>query len=510
MTIRRSLPIFFAFFAATLLALLLASAYAPARAGAQESTVTFPVAELGNCESKAACHTYCDDLSHVDACVRFAESHGLMSADDARHAREFARLGGKGPGGCTSKEACEAYCEEGAHMRECIAFARQSGMMDERELAEAEKVAAYLDSGGALPGGCTGERACRAYCEDAAHADECVAFATKAGFMTEKEAEIFRKTGGKGPGGCAGRACETYCEDEAHREECIRFALEHDLMSPEERQRMEEGMAQAKQALEKAPPAVLSCIEAALGADLIKKVQNGEGFISPRLGEVLPDCFRQVMGNGSDRGPFGPGSDASGCMRAVFGDDYQEKIRSGEIDPGAREQEIRDCMQAQMGAGYLDDEGRWERPQSGEPQEAHEGAPIKPWGAAGGSDLREEFEREFRGQYDGRADDLRAQMEARMRAEIEAQMQSGNFDPRMLPPDFRPEGFMPPPESFNRPPEGFMPPGELYPHSEGMMPAETGTSEGYAPPATDLSAPTSKGNRYTATVMSIILSLFGL
>ena len=70
-----------------------------ALASAQESTITFPVLKLGNCASKSACRTYCDDLANIKACVAFAESHGLMSAEEARQAREFERLGGQGPGG---------------------------------------------------------------------------------------------------------------------------------------------------------------------------------------------------------------------------------------------------------------------------------------------------------------------------------------------------------------------------------------------------------------------------
>src|SRR3990167_1892325 len=270
---------------------------------AQESTVTFPVPELGNCASKSKCRAYCDDLTHIKACVAFAESHGLMSAEEARQAREFERLGGKGPGGCTSKDSCESFCEKPGNMRQCLDFAKQSGMMSAEELQEAEKVAAYLDGGGVMPGGCSGERECRAYCEDGAHAEECVAFATKAGFMSEKDAAMFKKTGGKGPGGCKGKACQAYCEDESHREACIAFALEHDLMSEEDKQRMEEGREKAKQALEKAPPKVLECIGARIGRERLKAIRDGGGFVGQKLGEILPACFREVMGDGSRGGP---------------------------------------------------------------------------------------------------------------------------------------------------------------------------------------------------------------
>ena len=261
---------------------------------AQESTITFPIPELGNCGSKAACHKYCDDLAHVNECIAFAEVHGLMSTNEVRKAREFSKLGGKGPGGCTSKDSCQAYCEDTAHMRECLAFAKQTGVMSSAELQEAEKVAAYMESGGKMPGNCRGERECRAYCSEDAHVEECMAFGIKAGFMSEKEAEIFKKTGGTGPGGCKGRACEEYCKDESHREQCIAFALEHNLMSEEEKRLMQEGMEKGRQVLQGAPPEVLSCIEATLGSDVVAKIRAGEAVISPKLGEVLPACFKKT------------------------------------------------------------------------------------------------------------------------------------------------------------------------------------------------------------------------
>ncbi|MEK7601346.1 MAG: hypothetical protein AAB480_02340 [Patescibacteria group bacterium] len=480
---------------------------------AQESTVTFPVPELGNCASKSKCRVYCDDLAHVKECVAFAESHGLMSAGEAKKAREFERLGGKGPGGCTSKDSCESYCADTSHMRQCLDFAKKSGMMSGEELQEAEKVAAYLEGGGTMPGGCRGEKECRAYCEDAAHADECVAFATRAGFMSEKEAKMFKKTGGKGPGGCQGRACESYCKDESHREACIAFAMEHDLMSEEDKQRMEQGREQAKQALEKAPPKVLECIEARIGSERLKALRDGSGFIDQKLGEILPRCFREVMGEGSRGGPFGPGSAATECMRKVFGEDFEDKMRKGEVNPGAHDKEIRECMIQQRGEGFLDDNGQWERPQSGEmPREGERNRPPVDMllGPGEGMD-REEIEAEMRARYGEEFDSQRREMEEKMRAEIEAQMRSGNFDRSRLPPDFRPEGAFLPPEAYNRPPDGSMPPpGDFPSPTEGMRPPPEGVTP---PPPEFVPLPStsdetvSMRNQFVANVITIFLSL---
>lgn len=501
----------FAIFGATALALLFIGFALVA--GAQESSVTFPVSELGNCSSKMDCHAYCDDLSHVKECIAFAESHGLMSEQEAKVAKGFAQLSGKGPGGCTSKKSCETYCEDPTHMRQCLTFAKDTGIMDEQELREAEKVALYLEQGGAMPGGCRGEQQCKAYCENGEHAEECMQFALKAGFMSEKEAEIFKKTGGKGPGGCRGNECKTFCDNGANREQCVTFALEHNLMSEEERKHMEEGREKAMDALQKAPPGVLSCIEATLGAEKVTQLKNGEGFAGPQLGEVFPRCMREVMGDGS-KGPFGPGSAASDCMRKIFGEDFEEKMSHGDLDPGARDAEIRECMQAQMGEGFLNDRGAWERPQGG-PAHGDGGMPSSSQQNEVSDDIRRSFKRphERSNEVNG---DMRAQMEERMRKEIESQMKSGNFDRSKLPRDFAPEGRFAPPEALNRPPEHMSPDGReaewnrqqnsTQPEPEHVEPTEMQSAR----PPEESSGPTSMATVYLANTLSVLLYLLNI
>jgi len=87
---------------------------------------------------------------------------------------------------------------------------------------------------GRSPGGCRGERECFEYCEDESHFEECIAFAEEAGFISAEDAEIARRTGGKGPGGCVRDECEDYCEDPANQDECLAFALEHGFLTEEE------------------------------------------------------------------------------------------------------------------------------------------------------------------------------------------------------------------------------------------------------------------------------------
>jgi hypothetical protein len=198
-------------------------------------SLTYPISELGNCESKDACRTYCSDPAHSSACIAFAETHGLMESHEAKVAREFIKL--KGPGGCVGL-ACKTYCEDPAHADECLAFAKTHRLVSEKEL----KIAEEIQSRGG-PGGCKSNAECRAFCADPSHREECMKFARTHIMADETEVsneEIERRLGGKpGPGGCHGNACREYCSLEAHMEECMKFAKDNGLMSQEEIDRAE-------------------------------------------------------------------------------------------------------------------------------------------------------------------------------------------------------------------------------------------------------------------------------
>jgi hypothetical protein len=320
-----------------------------------EGPVTFPIADLGNCESKSACREYCDDPANVEVCVNFAEGHKLISSSEAAQGRKFARLA-EGPGGCKSPIECRKYCEDATHIDECVAFAEQHGLMEKRELDEARNIRQALLRGAKLPGDCKNKTACEAYCKAEQHAEECVAFAEVAGFIDKNEADLVRKTGGrgpgdcrgkeqcevycheeanfaeclafaeqhnlispdeaerarktggKGPGGCRGRECESYCKTEEHAEECFRFAQANGLLKEDAIRRMDEGKAHLKRALTEAPPEVVSCLKSTVGEEVLAKLESGAFFGGQELGEKMRACFEQVMGqqgreNMQDRRP---------------------------------------------------------------------------------------------------------------------------------------------------------------------------------------------------------------
>ncbi len=371
--------------------------------------IVFPVAELGNCQNEQECRAYCDDSENITQCVAFAEKYSLLSERELEKAKKFQSIGAVGPGGCSNEVACETYCEDINNIQECLAFAEQHGFMQDSELQEAKKIAQALQEGARLPGGCTGKAACEAYCSDSSHMKECVEFAekagfmspeelkeakqvlkaleagvklpgnckgknecdaycedpnnmeecvnfgiaagfippeeveqvrkmiplmksgimpgeckkgkeqceaycgqeenieectiffTKAGFMTQEEAQMFRKTGGKGPGDCKGRKeCEAFCNDPSNQETCFAFGKEHGLISEEDLRNIEEGTRQMKEGIAMAPPEVAQCLKERIGADVLQKIEAGTFMPNPQLGEAMRECFelqQQIMEN---------------------------------------------------------------------------------------------------------------------------------------------------------------------------------------------------------------------
>jgi hypothetical protein len=252
----------------------------------------------GNCQNKAECDAYCNNPSHLEECLDFAESAGLISSGELREARQMAKAlasGVKMPGNCQGKKECEAYCSEPSHMEECFRFAKAAGLIPPEEAAMAEKVIPLMAKG-ETPGGCKTKEECEAYCGDESHIEECAEFSLKAGLMTAEEEEMFRKTGGKGPGGCKSETeCEAFCNNPANQQVCFEFAKKHGLIPEEELQKMNEGIKSLKKGLEMASPEVLECLNSTVGIDTLNKIRAGTLMPSPQIGEQIKNCFEQFM-----------------------------------------------------------------------------------------------------------------------------------------------------------------------------------------------------------------------
>ena len=374
----------------------------------QDKDIKYPIPELGNCKDKESCKSSCEKKENITACVSFAEKRGLISKEDAAQAKRFAAMG-DGPGGCKDKNSCESYCNDISRINECVGFAEKNNLISGEELQQAKKVQAALAKGAQLPGGCKNKGECDKFCNSSDHMEECISFAEAAGFippaeledakkvlvaikngakappcrgkkecdtycaidsnfkecinfaeaagfvskedaemarktggkgpgnckgkeecdkfcqvegnfsscvdfavdkglMSKEDAEMARKTGGKGPGGCKSKdECDSFCKDPANQEGCFGFAKEHGLIPPEQLKQAEEGMSKAREAMAGAPPEVLDCIRSKIGSAAVDKIQAGGMAGGPEMGQVMQNCFETIMpklmGGGAEGGP---------------------------------------------------------------------------------------------------------------------------------------------------------------------------------------------------------------
>ncbi|MCL5004421.1 MAG: YppG family protein [Patescibacteria group bacterium] len=342
----------------------------------------------GGCQGKDECESYCDDNAHIDECLAFAEKNDLISSDELEEAKKVAKAlkeGAQLPGGCKRKSDCENYCDNPDHMEECLAFAEKAGFIPPEELAEAKKAAQAMKSGikppgncrgkkqcdaycsqaehmeecfnfavaagfippeeaenarkimplmlkGEMPGGCRGKEQCEAYCADESHTEECANFAIKAGFMKPEEAEMFRKTGGKGPGDCKGKEqCEAFCNNPDNQKICFNFAKEYGLIPAEEIENMKQGMEKMKEGFDMAPPEVKSCLESSMGTEIMEKIRAGTLTPGPQIGEQMKNCFEQFMPKPPEGAPGMPGGPGEGPQGQIMPEGFQRMPPQGEF-----------------------------------------------------------------------------------------------------------------------------------------------------------------------------------
>ncbi|MDE2037834.1 MAG: hypothetical protein KGI69_01250 [Patescibacteria group bacterium] len=220
-------------------AMALAAIFSASVSYAQAPQAQFPIASLGGCDSRSACHAYCDDPAHMQACTDYAKQSGMISQSQADDAQAFASIlaKGQGPGGCSTPDACDAYCSTIANMSSCIDFAKANGFSTP-DIAIGEKMLAYIKSGGHMPGECMSKKSCMAYCDQPSHMQECQTDFEAAGVgdVIGPHGNGQGMPGGsgpsaagfeqahksfQGPGNCTSKeSCDAYCSDPSHQAEC--------------------------------------------------------------------------------------------------------------------------------------------------------------------------------------------------------------------------------------------------------------------------------------------------
>ncbi len=374
-----------------------------------KKTEDFPIKELGNCTSESNCKQFCAEPGNILACTNYGEKRGLVSSEDAAKAREFADvLRGEGPGGCKDQKECESYCNGTSHLNECVSFAEKHNLIPADQLKEAKKVLKALSDGGKLPGGCTDKNSCESYCADTSHGGECVDFAEKAGFMSEKEATearrvlpliahgespggcktkeqcekycnsesntlecvgfaekagfmtseeaaMVRKTGGKGPGGCSSKeSCDSYCNDSKNQETCFEFAIKYDLIPSEKLKEIKEGMGRLRSGLKQMPESAVKCLSDELGDEAMDKIEDGSFMPSPKMGETIKGCMVKAMQEIKAKIESAiqyATPETKACLEKGLGSGGLDKVLAGEEMTPEMGDVIRNCFESMRTEG---------------------------------------------------------------------------------------------------------------------------------------------------------------
>jgi len=317
----------------------------------------------GGCSTKDSCESYCQgNVERLDECISFGEELGVISASDLAEAKKIAvalHSGAQMPGSCKTKQDCENYCSEGAHIDECLNFAEASGIIPAEELAQARKVAPFLKNG-ETPGACKTKATCDAYCTDDANFNECVGFAEKVGFISSEDAAMAKKVGGKGPGGCKSKdECMNYCNQDEHADECAVFAQEKGLLTTEQQEMVSTGIDRLIDGLAQIPEEVkgdvVACLEEKIGKDKFQKVLAKQAMLTQAQGSSIQGCFAGIAEKMQAKMMQGGGA-PSGAVPSGMIPNKEDVLKNlpDNIPPDMRaqiEQQIESQMKSGMPAG---------------------------------------------------------------------------------------------------------------------------------------------------------------
>src|SRR3989344_5465838 len=298
-------------------------------AAAKQAGVPFP----GNCKTKQSCLKYCEAPSHTVECVDFAVAAGFISGDEAVQAKKFAPLIARGetPGKCTTKDQCEAYCEEGVHIDECMDFAIEHKLFPPDELEIMRKIRPFIKAG-TMPGGCKSKAECEAYCESGDHAVECIDIGLAIGVIKPEEVEIIKKSGGKGPGNCRSReACDAFCSEPNNQKECMDFAVRIGLMTQEEAEQARSA-GDMKQCFEEMDDKIAACFITNLGVDMFEQMKAGKMPYDMAIIEKMrraKACVQQYSDKAADQlgGLLKALPVANACIATELGPDFLGRLR---------------------------------------------------------------------------------------------------------------------------------------------------------------------------------------
>ncbi len=132
-------------------------------------------------------------------------------------------------GNCANFSACKTYCDDATHGDQCIAFAKKKGFYKQIEQDTRRKA---LLQAARSELGCTSEEQCRAVCHQQENFEKCSNFAKKNGIDTHPQEPGNKNIIEKAQTilGCnSEQSCRAVCEQDANKEKCSEFAKQTGL-----------------------------------------------------------------------------------------------------------------------------------------------------------------------------------------------------------------------------------------------------------------------------------------
>lgn len=389
------------------------------RGSGAEAKIIFPVAELGNCESRVECKAFCNKTENIENCTKFAAKYGLISKKEKeRNEKFFFAIKQGGPGGCTDVQSCKTFCENSDYVEECVAFAEKHQLLPKEEIQrvkkfsqvfkekntpggcktsgecktycdnpnnaevcldfaekngflkpeEAQKVKKFLPlmKRGETPGACKSKEACENYCHREENRRECVDFMVKYGGLSLTEADKIKNTKGQtGPGECKGKEeCESFCNAPEHHDECLVFAKERGFIEQGAERDIKQGMSHMRVGLKQMPQEVRDCLESSLDSVVLNKMESGEFAPDTEVGKGVRECFEKHKPKMREyiRQEFKVSPKTEACLEVTVGKDALEKIKLGDAPPGLDlAEKMRACFELHSRQAQEQDEQQMQK-----------------------------------------------------------------------------------------------------------------------------------------------------
>jgi len=185
---------------------------------AKRKNIAFPVAELGNCSSLKECKDYCDSPENKEACMAFADKHGLKPKKPRDEKKQKLLEEAKEALGCNSREECDLFCQE--NKDQCAEFIKQH---DPEEYERFQKQKEMVESAQEKLN-CHSMEECKNFCQKPENQEKCGRFADEHApkeFQERKE-QILENA--KETFGCISiEKCKRFCENPENKDKCRDF-----------------------------------------------------------------------------------------------------------------------------------------------------------------------------------------------------------------------------------------------------------------------------------------------